>query len=88
LQFKALALAVDRFPEQNRPAVAELSGPLSELVAAVATGVAGPCRAAVRVAGQRGEHFRAGHRLFVEIERCRDLARIGEQAGRGDRQSE
>jgi hypothetical protein len=84
LQFKALPLPVDRFAEQDRPAVAELSGPLSELVATVATGIADHA-GQQSVAGQRGEHFRRGHRLFVEIERCRDLARIGEQARRGDR---
>jgi hypothetical protein len=57
LQFKALLAAVDDFAEQDRPSITELPGPLSELVAAIATGVADHARQQA-IAGQRGDHFR------------------------------
>jgi hypothetical protein len=68
LQFKALAGAVDRLAKQNRPAVAELPGPLTKLVATIAAGVTDhPWQQGV--AGQCSKQSRRGHRLFVEIKR-------------------
>ena len=55
LQFEALSAPVDRFAEENRAPVAELPGPLPELVAAIAGRVAGHARQQ-SIAGQRGKH--------------------------------
>jgi hypothetical protein len=84
LQFETLAAPIDRFTEQDRPAVAELPGPLPELVTAVAAGVADHAGQQA-VARQRVEQRRRGHVLRVEIELCRDFARVGEQRRCGDR---
>jgi hypothetical protein len=55
LQFETLPAPIDRFTEQNRPAVAELSGPLPELMTAVTACIAKHARQQA-VTGKGAEH--------------------------------
>jgi hypothetical protein len=66
-------------PSSDRAAVAELPGPVAELVPAITTGV-GSHPGQQAVAGEGFEQHGRCHRRVVEVERRRHLARMGEQS--------
>ena len=83
LQFPALTAPVDRFAQCDGAAVAELSGPVAELVATVIA------RVRLHALQQRvaAEHLREGGRRdigVVEAEQRRDFTRVRQQRRRSD----
>ncbi len=84
LQLEALAAGADRLAQRDRAPVAQLAGPVAELVAAVVRGK-GLAARDQHVAGHCLRERRRGHVRLRQSEQVRTLARPGDEPRCGDR---
>ena len=84
LQLAALAIGQDRLAQRDRPAIAQLPGPVAELVATI-VGREGLHARQQGVAAEYLGKFGRGNVGFAEAKLCRHFRGMGQEAWRFDR---